>query len=69
MYNFRTNIFSEDEKKIPFFSEGLMFYFVLSIPPPGEVNFIDYEYAFLNHQAYDIGNHFCEYAGNHGNGN
>ncbi|PVD18397.1 hypothetical protein C0Q70_20946 [Pomacea canaliculata] len=29
----------------------------------GEVNFIDYEYAFLNHQAYDIGNHFCEYAG------
>lgn len=28
-----------------------------------EVHFIDYEYAFVNYQAYDIGNHFCEYAG------
>nr|KAG5687928.1 hypothetical protein BaRGS_014377 [Batillaria attramentaria] len=28
-----------------------------------EVHFIDYEYAFLNYEAYDIGNHFCEYAG------
>lgn len=27
------------------------------------VHFIDYEYAFLNYEAYDIGNHFCEYAG------
>ncbi|XP_076435860.1 ethanolamine kinase 1-like isoform X1 [Babylonia areolata] len=27
------------------------------------VRFIDYEYAFLNYEAYDIGNHFCEYAG------
>ncbi|KAL8625041.1 hypothetical protein ACOMHN_012050 [Nucella lapillus] len=27
------------------------------------IRFIDYEYAFLNYEAYDIGNHFCEYAG------
>lgn len=28
-----------------------------------EVRFIDYEYAAYNFQAYDIGNHFAEYAG------
>lgn len=28
-----------------------------------EVTFIDYEYADYNYQAYDIGNHFCEFAG------
>lgn len=27
------------------------------------VNFIDYEYADYNFQAFDIGNHFCEFAG------
>ncbi|KAK7090689.1 ethanolamine kinase 1-like [Littorina saxatilis] len=30
---------------------------------PDAIHFIDFEYAFLNYQAYDIGNHFCEYAG------
>ncbi|XP_060783108.1 ethanolamine kinase 1 [Neoarius graeffei] len=29
----------------------------------GVVKFIDYEYADFNYQAYDIGNHFNEYAG------
>lgn len=28
------------------------------------VTFIDYEYAGYNHQAFDIGNHFNEFAGN-----
>jgi len=27
------------------------------------VTFIDYEYAGFNYQAFDIGNHFCEFAG------
>lgn len=27
------------------------------------IRFIDYEYAAYNFQAYDIGNHFAEYAG------
>lgn len=27
------------------------------------VNFIDFEYAGPNYQAYDIANHFCEFAG------
>ncbi|KAF4520781.1 hypothetical protein B566_EDAN011433 [Ephemera danica] len=29
----------------------------------GAVTFIDYEYAAYNHQAFDIGNHFNEFAG------
>ncbi|XP_061434951.1 ethanolamine kinase 1-like, partial [Lethenteron reissneri] len=29
----------------------------------GTVRFIDYEYASYNYQAYDIGNHFNEFAG------
>lgn len=29
----------------------------------GRVTFIDYEYAGCNYQAFDIGNHFSEYAG------
>ncbi|ETN67618.1 choline/ethanolamine kinase [Anopheles darlingi] len=28
-----------------------------------KVSFIDYEYAGVNHQAFDIGNHFAEFAG------
>lgn len=28
------------------------------------INFIDFEYAAPNYQAYDIANHFCEFAGN-----
>jgi ethanolamine kinase len=27
------------------------------------ISFIDYEYCGYNYQAFDIGNHFCEYAG------
>lgn len=29
----------------------------------GEVQFIDYEYSGYNYLAYDIGNHFNEFAG------
>ncbi|XP_061078488.1 ethanolamine kinase 1-like [Conger conger] len=31
--------------------------------PEGSVRFIDYEYADYNYQAFDIGNHFNEFAG------
>lgn len=33
------------------------------INTPGQVMFIDYEYACYNYQAYDIGNHFAEFPG------
>lgn len=29
----------------------------------GRVQFIDFEYGGWNHRGFDIGNHFCEYAG------
>ncbi|KAM4036415.1 ethanolamine kinase 1 [Anomaloglossus baeobatrachus] len=32
-------------------------------PPLDDVQFIDYEYSGYNYQAYDIGNHFNEFAG------
>lgn len=32
----------------------------------GHVRFIDYEYAGYNYQAFDIGNHFNEFAGEKG---
>lgn len=32
---------------------------------PVNVVFIDYEYAMLNNQAFDIANHFIEFAGMH----
>lgn len=28
-----------------------------------KVTFIDFEYVAFNYQAFDIGNHFCEFAG------
>lgn len=31
--------------------------------PEAAINFIDFEYAGPNFQAYDIANHFCEFAG------
>lgn len=37
--------------------------FLFVSPPAGNVKFIDYEYAGYNYQAYDIGNHFNEFAG------
>jgi len=30
-----------------------------------KVSFIDFEYVGYNYQAFDIANHFCEYAGQH----
>lgn len=41
---------------------------VIYTEPAARVAFIDYEYADHNYQAYDIGNHFTEFAGNFNNG-
>lgn len=34
-----------------------------SLTPLDEVSFIDFEYGGNNYRGFDIGNHFCEYAG------
>jgi hypothetical protein len=31
--------------------------------PADEVHFIDYEYGNYSYRGFDIGNHFCEFAG------
>ena len=49
----QTNV---DETPVPLFKQWPLF--------TGNVKFIDYEYAGYNYQAYDIGNHFNEFAGN-----
>lgn len=38
-------------------------FLVLLLFLTGHVRFIDYEYAGYNYQAFDIGNHFNEFAG------
>ena len=40
------------------FCDSLLFMFFSD-----KISFIDHEYAMFNYQPYDIGNHFCEYAG------
>lgn len=49
--------------------EGPTSYFQILLPilyVTGHVRFIDYEYAGYNYQAFDIGNHFNEFAGERG---
>ena len=36
---------------------------LLSLYVLDKISFIDHEYAMFNYQPFDIGNHFCEYAG------
>lgn len=40
-------------------NQSLSLFFFFS----GHVRFIDYEYSSYNYQAFDIGNHFNEFAG------
>nr|XP_033807465.1 ethanolamine kinase 1 isoform X1 [Geotrypetes seraphini] len=42
---------------------GCLSCFVAHSPTCNDVQFIDYEYSGYNYQAYDIGNHFNEFAG------
>uniref|UniRef100_A0A914WUG4 ethanolamine kinase n=1 Tax=Plectus sambesii TaxID=2011161 RepID=A0A914WUG4_9BILA len=48
---------------VVFCHNDLLLYNILYDKESEKVNFIDYEYADFNYQAFDIGNHFCEYAG------
>ena len=45
------------------FSVLLIISFMFCVFLPDAINFVDFEYAGLNYQAYDIANHFNEYAG------
>lgn len=46
-----------------FSHNDLLIYNILYDEKSDSVNFIDYEYAGINFQLFDLANHFCEYAG------
>ncbi|CAG5132819.1 unnamed protein product [Candidula unifasciata] len=48
---------------IVFSHNDLLLKNIIYNPQKDTVRFIDYEYAFFNYEAYDIGNHFAEWAG------
>lgn len=52
------------ESPIVFAHNDLLLGNILYDSCEAEVTFIDYEYADYNFQAYEIGNHFDEFAGN-----
>lgn len=41
----------------------ILLHFLFFVSHIGDVQFIDYEYSGYNYLAYDIGNHFNEFAG------
>jgi len=48
---------------IVFCHNDLLIHNIVFNQKKNKVSFIDYEYASYNYQAFDIANHFCEYAG------
>lgn len=56
-------VVSKIQSPIVFAHNDLLLGNVLYDSTENKVTFIDYEYADYNFQAYDIGNHFDEFAG------
>lgn len=52
------HVSQEEQRKVA----GLTIY-IHVMCSSGHVRFIDYEYSSYNYQAFDIGNHFNEFAG------
>ncbi|VDK63532.1 unnamed protein product, partial [Gongylonema pulchrum] len=48
---------------VVFCHNDLLIHNIIHNEETGAIYFIDYEYADYNYQAFDIANHFCEYAG------
>ncbi len=49
--------------KIVYCHNDLLLANIIFYEKNNSVNFIDFEYAGPNYRAYDIANHFCEFAG------
>lgn len=61
---FLRNIIDHIESPIVFCHNDLLLKNIIYYERPIQgVTFIDFEYADFNYQAYDIANHFCEFAG------
>ncbi|XP_022919558.2 ethanolamine kinase-like [Onthophagus taurus] len=54
---------SQNESLVVFAHNDLLLGNVIYTEKSNNVTFIDFEYAGFNYQAYDIGNHFAEFAG------
>ncbi|KAI1289693.1 Ethanolamine kinase 2 [Halotydeus destructor] len=62
--NFLENQLSLAESPIVFCHNDLLLKNVIYQDSPSQgITFIDFEYADFNYQAFDIANHFCEFAG------
>lgn len=57
------DVISQIESPVVFAHNDLLLGNILYNDCDNRVIFIDYEYADYNYQAYDIGNHFAEFAG------
>lgn len=51
------------DSPVVFAHNDLLFKNIIYNPKIQSISFIDYEYASYNFQAFDIANHFCEFAG------
>lgn len=60
-------ILVQTNNKIVFCHNDLLLANILHDHAKHSIEFIDFEYAGPNYQAYDIANHFCEFAGNFSN--
>lgn len=56
---------SETNNVVVFAHNDLLLGNIVYTESKNSVTFIDYEYACMNYQAFDIGNHFAEFAGIH----
>lgn len=56
-------VYDEIDSPVVFAHNDLLLGNILYDESEKKVTFIDYEYADFNYQAYDIGNHFDEFAG------
>ncbi|CAB3399396.1 unnamed protein product [Caenorhabditis bovis] len=54
---------TEMNEEIAFCHNDLLVHNIVYNPENNTINFIDYEYAATNYVLFEIGNHFCEYAG------
>lgn len=64
-YQILKSTLSKVNNPIVFAHNDLLLGNVLYNPKQESVVFIDYEYTAFNYQAFDIVNHFTEYAGNY----
>lgn len=62
-FNQLYNVLSNTASPVVFAHNDLLLGNIIYDDINEKITFIDYEYAACNYQAFDIGNHFAEFAG------